>query len=385
VQKRIAPNHGCEQSPTFGDWAGDCYPEYTNEVRLEEPFGPKHDPEKYKFWRDPDAVTDNWAGYHVQFPLDRKLAFRTLAELKADKFINRQTRELRVDFTVYNHNKRLFCSLCYVLEFFETGMIKVHLEVQSIQIENYDGFSARLLAEFFICVKVVADVAEELKEAWLYGVIRHAKSLWNWVDALRIGFFVSCIACYAQMQLDPVSLNLALPLPKDQIFVDFSNLTILTQTYVRRAAVSTLLCLMSALKYMRHSQTYGTLALTLTYAGPEILRFLLVFSLVNMCFVIMGLLMFGNALEEFSTIGESSQTLMMIMTGEYGYETLSEVNGPMHDIPLPWPNVQAQHGCTRSALTPRQHTYIHSYRLRCAPSHCSFTLTLYVAVARLEY
>lgn len=272
-------------------------------------------------------MTDTWAGYHVQFPLDRKLAYRTLAELKDDKFLTRQTRELRVDLTVYNHNKRLFCSVCYVLEFFETGMIKAHVEVGSIQIENYDHISARLICEILVVIKVVQQLFDEVKEVWAYGLIRHIKSIWNWVDALRIGFFSTCIGCYIKMQLDPVSQNLTLPLPPDQIFVDFSNLNVLTQTYVRRASVAILLCLMSVLKYMRHSQTYGTLAITLTYAGPEIMRFLLMFSLVNMTFVIMGLLMFGNALEEFSTITRSSQTLLMMMTGEYGYSALSEVNG----------------------------------------------------------
>ena len=335
VQKRVAANRGCEVSPTFGHWAGDCYPAYEDEIRLEEPFGPEHDPEKYTFWKDPNAVTENWAGYHVQFPLDRKLANRKLAELKADKFLDRQTRELRVDLTVYNHNKRLFCSVCYVLEFFETGMVKAHLEVGSVQIEIYYGFSARMFFELVICIKVLMQLVDEVREAWVDGILRHARSLWNWVDALRIGFFASCIVCYVQILVDPVGANLTLPLPADQIFVDFSNLSILTQTYVRRCAVTILLCLLSVLKYMRHSDTYGTLAITLTNAGPEILRFLLVFSLVNMTFVIMGMLMFGNVLEEFSTFSLAIQTLMMMMTGEYGYSTLSEVNGSLHATSTP--------------------------------------------------
>lgn len=34
------------------------------------------------------------------------------------------------------------------------------------------------------------------------------------------------------------------------------------------------------------------------------------FSIVNLTFVIMGLIMFGNILEEFSTISRSFQTLV---------------------------------------------------------------------------
>ena len=70
----------------------------------------------------------------------------------------------------------------------------------------------------------------------------------------------------------------------------------------------------------------GSLVITLAYAGPEIVRFMLMFLLVNLTFTIMGMLMFGNILAEFSTIGASIQTLMMMMTGEYGYEAMQSVN-----------------------------------------------------------
>ena len=70
----------------------------------------------------------------------------------------------------------------------------------------------------------------------------------------------------------------------------------------------------------------GSLVITLAYAGPEIVRFMLMFLLVNMTFTIMGMLMFGNILAEFSTMGSSIQTLMMMMTGEYGYEAMQSVN-----------------------------------------------------------
>jgi len=214
----------------------------------------------------------------------------------------------------------------YVLEFLDSGLVKQDLVVNSIHIESYEKFSFRHFCEFLIVLKVFLQMYDELHEAWNSGIIAYYQSIWNWIDTLRIGFFITCITCYVQMLLDPISRELELPLPPGQIFVDFSNLNILTRTYVRRCAVTILMCLMSVLKYMRHSQTYGTLAITLTYAGAEIVRFLLMFSLVNLTFTVMGMLMFGNALEDFHTVTSSVQTLMMMMTGEYGYQNLQVVD-----------------------------------------------------------
>ena len=107
LQKRVIENdEDCDSSPRFGDWAGSCYDEYYNSHRSEESFGPPHDPEKYKFWT---GYSREQAGFHVRFPLDREFAIRQLRELKDDKFLDKQTRDLQIDFTVYNENKHLFC------------------------------------------------------------------------------------------------------------------------------------------------------------------------------------------------------------------------------------------------------------------------------------
>ena len=47
VQKRVAANVNCLDDERFGDWAGDCYHQYGDEWRMELPYGPPHDPEKY--------------------------------------------------------------------------------------------------------------------------------------------------------------------------------------------------------------------------------------------------------------------------------------------------------------------------------------------------
>jgi hypothetical protein len=212
------------------------------------------------------------------------------------------------------------------LEIFDGGIIEKEVTVTSVQLEPYDGFTLRMVAEILICLKVLGQLVDEMREMWESGLVWHFQSMWNWIDLLRIGFFGTAIATYALILTDDTATNLTLPLPPNQQFVDFSRLIYLNQLYVRDCGVTILLCLMSVLKYMRHSQTYGTLAITLTYAGPEIMRFLLMFSLVNLTFVVMGLLLFGNSLAEFSTVGSASQTLIMLMTGEFGYEGLQSVN-----------------------------------------------------------
>ena len=333
VQKRVIENdEECEPSPRFGDWAGDCYDEYYNSYRSEEPFGPPHDPEKYTFWA---GDSREQAGFHVYFPLDRDFAIRQLRELKSDKFLDKQTRDLQIDFTVYNENKHLFCAVTIHIKQLNSGMIETEFDMDSISLEPYASsgktvaVTPRMIFELLIILYVVLqgyDELYEIKEAGVWDHFFGTGGFWNVVDALRIATFAVSIIGYARIIFDPTGWNLQLPLPVGQIYVDFANLSEASEHYVLSCSFAIMLCLLSVMKYIRHSQAYGLLIITLQLAGPEIFRFMVMFSIVNLTFVVMGLIMFGNILEEFSTISRSFQTLMMMMTGEYGYEGIQEVS-----------------------------------------------------------
>ena len=94
---------------------------------------------------------------------------------------------------VYNQNKQLFCAVTYVLQFLDSGLVKQDVEVSSIHIESYDELTLRHVCELLIVVKVFLQLYDELGEAWISGIVAYYQSIWNWIDTLRIGFFISCI------------------------------------------------------------------------------------------------------------------------------------------------------------------------------------------------
>lgn len=118
------------------------------------------------------------------------------------------------------------------------------------------------------------DELTEIKDAGIWAHFCHTGGFWNVVDALRIASFTISIIGYARILLDPVGWNLELPLPAGQIYVDFANLSEASEHYVLSCSIAIVLCLLSVMKYIRHSQAYGLLIITLAFAGPEIFRFM---------------------------------------------------------------------------------------------------------------
>jgi hypothetical protein len=118
------------------------------------------------------------------------------------------------------------------------------------------------------------DELMEIKDAGIVAHFSNTGGFWNVVDALRIASFAISIVGYARILFDPVGWNLELPLPAGQIYVDFANLSEASEHYVLSCSIAIVLCLLSVMKYIRHSQAYGLLIITLTFAGPEIFRFM---------------------------------------------------------------------------------------------------------------
>jgi hypothetical protein len=61
-------------------------------------FGPPHDIHKYK-WTPDSSGEFQGGGFTVHFPTDKKMILYKLAELKADRFIDKQTRKLQFIIT----------------------------------------------------------------------------------------------------------------------------------------------------------------------------------------------------------------------------------------------------------------------------------------------
>ena len=57
-------------------------------------FGPPHDTHKYQWTADSSGEFEG-GGYQVYFPTEKKMVLYKLEELKADRFIDKQTRKLQ--------------------------------------------------------------------------------------------------------------------------------------------------------------------------------------------------------------------------------------------------------------------------------------------------
>ncbi len=235
VQRRIDVDADCE-SGSFDNWSMFCWPEYGSATASTAPFGPAHDPNKYT-WSD----DEEGGGYHVRVPLDRKYAFRKLSELREDKFLDKQTREISIDFTVFNEAKKLFCSVRVQLEQEDTGNIETDIIMATIKMELVSK-GRQLVGEILCIVYMVFSFLGEFGELHAEGLFGYFSNVWNVLDWLRIFFFFYSVTIYSLMALDETVTDLQLPLPSGKVFVDFEHMANLQRVYDRMSAITIIFC-----------------------------------------------------------------------------------------------------------------------------------------------
>ena len=122
IQTRVDKDKACIVSDKFNNWnaARNCWPALTPETKSVQPFGPKHYPNQYK--------SDEAGRFRQAFPLDNDLAVSMVKELKDNLWLDKMTREITVEFTVYNSAAQLFSVARIAFTQSETGTVdETHL------------------------------------------------------------------------------------------------------------------------------------------------------------------------------------------------------------------------------------------------------------------
>ncbi|KAK3248640.1 hypothetical protein CYMTET_41895 [Cymbomonas tetramitiformis] len=347
VQQRVA-SVSCVKTSESRNTGENCpgrfnkfYPNLWMDDTSEEAYGPAHDPNKYTF--DPDELAGD-GGFPVFVAPDKKEAHIVIAELMADRWIDKQTRELRITFNAYNANLLMFTVFQLSFEFGNSGRIEKEIKADTFRIEHYNSVDDKIRGGFevFLFLYVGGQVVGEFADLYnrrygerrrLFRFREYISDLGNWIDLVRISLFAFNFILWLKILGNQDAANLKLPLPESQIFYSLDDLASLHELSAQAHAITIVLCMLTTFKYINTSAKYGIVVRTIIVAAPSLFQFLVMFLICFMVFSVVGVVLFGHILEEWSTVGLGCSTLIMMITGEYGMESLIEIKavvGPLY-------------------------------------------------------
>eukprot|EP01043_Picozoa_sp_COSAG02_P053255 COSAG02_NODE_5855_length_3987_cov_2.574331_2_plen_395_part_00 len=234
-----------------------------------------------------------------------------------------------LDFSIFNDNKNMFGSVRVEFDVLNTGLVESEFHMMSLKVQHYHTPAdfGRSTGELVLLGYLAVNIAIEFHEFQTLGFVVHFSSGWNYVDFCRIGYSFMAVLLWIRIVFHDSAMSLQLPLPEGVNYIDFDELISLHTAYSEVTALLVVMCLLSVMKYLRHSRRYGIMIMTIEAAAADLLQFQITFTLVMVTFAVMGMQMFGHILAEFSDFSRAYQTLMTMTTGEYGYANVSAYPG----------------------------------------------------------
>ena len=254
-------------------------------------------------------------------------AYHTIKNLKSHGWIDKNTRAIFVEFTVYNSHSNLYCVVNLLLEFTAAGGSVPFVQLLSTRIDRYVGnfLLFVLICEVSFLLFTIYFTVRELKKLLKSGVKKYLTEFWHWIELAFIGLsWTSIILYFVRLGIDKVTRK---KFREDQHqFVDFHYLATADQLYGYVYAFVVFMMSVKFLRLLRFNRRMSLLGSTLKCATKELCHFGIVFSLVFVGFSHLCYLLFSRELYKFHTFLTTAETLLSVMLGKFSYVSLERTN-----------------------------------------------------------
>uniref|UniRef100_A0AAQ6AHM9 Polycystin-2 n=1 Tax=Amphiprion ocellaris TaxID=80972 RepID=A0AAQ6AHM9_AMPOC len=316
-------NESCSIHEDLRDEVQDCYNIYTPTNEDTAAFGPKNGTAWVYTTESEMNGSSYWGqvskygggGYYQDLSRTKEESTIQLQFLKDHLWLDRGSRAVFLDFSVYNGNINLFCIARLLVEFPATGGVVTSWQFQTVRLIRYvsswDYFVG--VCEVAFCLFILYYVVEEVLEIRIHR-LHYFKSLWNCLDVL-------IVAVSIKVGLLKLNSNHFEPLANLQ--VQFNNM----------AAVIIFFSWVKLFKFINFNKTMSQLSSTMSRCAKDLVGFAIMFFIIFLAYAQLAYLVFGTQVNDFSTFQASIFTQFRIILGDFNFSEIEEANpvlGPIY-------------------------------------------------------
>ncbi|XP_032168929.1 polycystic kidney disease 2-like 1 protein isoform X1 [Mustela erminea] len=336
-------NDSCVVHEDFREDILSCYDVYSPDKEERLPFGPLNGTAWTYHSQDELGGSSHWGrltsysggGYYLDLPGSRQACAEALQDLQEGLWLDRGTRVVFIDFSVYNANINLFCVLRLVVEFPATGGAIPSWQIRTVKLIRYvstwDFFI--IGCEVIFCIFIFYYVVEEILELHIHR-LRYLSSIWNILDLVVILLSIVAVGFHIFRTLE-VNRLMGKLLQQPNMYADFEFLAFWQTQYNNMNAVNLFFAWIKIFKYISFNKTMTQLSSTLARCAKDILGFAVMFFIVFFAYAQLGYLLFGTQVENFSTFIKCIFTQFRIILGDFDYNAIDNANrilGPAYFV-----------------------------------------------------
>lgn len=334
-------NESCSIHEDLRHEVQDCYNIYTPTNEDTTAFGPKNGTAWMYTTESEMNGSSYWGqvskygggGYYQDLSRTKEESTIQLQFLKDHLWLDRGSRAVFLDFSVYNGNINLFCIARLLVEFPATGGVVTSWQFQTVRLIRYvsswDYFVG--LCEVAFCLFILYYVVEEVLEIRIHR-LHYFKSLWNCLDVLIVA--LSVVAIIMNLTRTAMVGNLLKGLLENHTaHPSFEPLANLQVQFNNMAAVIVFFSWVKLFKFINFNKTMSQLSSTMSRCAKDLVGFAIMFFIIFLAYAQLAYLVFGTQVNDFSTFQASIFTQFRIILGDFNFSEIEETNpvlGPIY-------------------------------------------------------
>ncbi|KAK3612419.1 hypothetical protein CHS0354_032020 [Potamilus streckersoni] len=268
----------------------------------------------------------NGGGYIADLLGEKSNVQNMLAILEKNSWIDRYTRVVFVEFTVYNPNINLFTTVFIVLEMPTTGSFISETRVNTFRLFSYlGGYGVFvILCELSALACVIYFLGREIKSFRQEGRM-YFMSFWNCMELSSLcGSLVSVVMYLMRLALTTYTVQKVTKLRVK--FHSFQRIAMWDELFGIFLAFTIFLSILKLIHLFRFNRRMSLLATTLQLSAKELSGFSVVFTFFMIAYASWAYVMFGSRMEDFSSMISTFESLLTLVIGGFDFLTLQNIN-----------------------------------------------------------
>ena len=251
-------------------------------------------------WSSPRAAYGG-GGYVADLGYDLQTASGVMENLNENNWIDRRTRALIVEFSIFNSNMNILAIANYFFEFMPTGGVYTYLRIEMVDLQGSETslFQLVLVSRLLVIVMTVVYLVVQLVKMCRQKVT-YFKNVWNWVALVLI--FASVTAVVLHIVQEKTTSDSVKELNKNlYAAVSFHKAMSLLDIETTVFSVVIFLATLKFMTVLRFSRQIIFLSITVRFAAKYLASFSIVFFVIFCSFAMSGMLAFGALVESYSS------------------------------------------------------------------------------------
>lgn len=271
-------------------------------------------------------------GYVADFGADRKGAQELYKELKSQKWIDRYTRAVFAEFTIYNAETNFFCVITLLSEILPTGGYYHSPKIQTIRLYRYVGpemvfvMACELTYMLFLLYFLYKQVKKYLKERREF-----FKDPWNYPELLVLGFSLSAVGLYfARLAITNYSISNMHESPGK--YVSFQYVAFIDEWVSATTGMAVFFSVLKFLRLLKFNRRVSLLMLTIKVASKPLMSFLLMFFILFLAYCQFAFVVFGTENSDYASFPATLGSMMSMTLGNFDFHALRSTSGLLGPI-----------------------------------------------------